>query len=152
MKSKKLEEAYVLIRELVEDEEDNYSLWQQAIYNASLLNEYDDILELGNRAISYFPNKPDLYLYIGIAHFQKNQFLEAGIIFSATSPDGKLVEAIELPIKDHPFFILQGNENIVSIYTNYYKDHPLTIRGPGAGADLTASGVLADVLRITRGM
>ena len=76
-KSKNLDKAYILIRELVKEEEDNYNLWQQAIFTASLLEKYDDILELGSKAITYFPNKPDLYLYIGIAHFQKNEFLEA---------------------------------------------------------------------------
>jgi aspartokinase/homoserine dehydrogenase 1 len=64
--------------------------------------------------------------------------------------NGVAKTTLEAVGKDHPFFMLQGSENIVSIYTNYYKDHPLTIRGPGAGADLTASGVLADVLKISR--
>jgi len=70
--------------------------------------------------------------------------------YIASFSNGLAKTSLEAIGKEHPFFVLQGNENIVSIYTNYYKDHPLTIRGPGAGADLTASGVLADVLRISR--
>ncbi len=70
--------------------------------------------------------------------------------YIASFANGKAKTSLEKIGKEHTFFVLQGNENIVSIYTNYYKEHPLTIRGPGAGADLTAAGVLADVLRISR--
>jgi aspartokinase/homoserine dehydrogenase 1 len=70
--------------------------------------------------------------------------------YIASFADGKAKTSLETIGKEHPFFVLRGNENIVSIYTDYYKEYPLTIRGPGAGADLTAAGVLADVLRIVR--
>jgi aspartokinase/homoserine dehydrogenase 1 len=63
---------------------------------------------------------------------------------------GKAKTSLEKIGKDHPFFMLRGSENIVSIYSDYYNTHPLTIRGPGAGADITAAGVLADVLKIAK--
>ena len=50
----------------------------------------------------------------------------------------------------HPFYNLEGKDNIVLFYTNRYKDQPLEIKGAGAGADVTASGIFADVLRITQ--
>ncbi len=50
--------------------------------------------------------------------------------------------------QDHPFFHLEGNDNIVSITTKRYSATPLVIKGPGAGAEVTAGGVLAGVLSI----
>jgi aspartokinase/homoserine dehydrogenase 1 len=55
----------------------------------------------------------------------------------------------EIP-SDHPFFYLEGSDNIVLFYTNRYKAQPLVIKGAGAGADVTASGIFADVLRIAQ--
>lgn len=49
---------------------------------------------------------------------------------------------------DHPFYQLTGADNIVSFTTERYKDRPLVIKGPGAGAEVTASGVFADVVSI----
>ena len=82
-KNEKYDKAYLLIRELIDMEKDSYILWQQVIFNASLLNKYDDIIELGNTAINYFPNKIDLYLYIGIAHYQKSEYSKAYEILKA---------------------------------------------------------------------
>jgi aspartokinase/homoserine dehydrogenase 1 len=48
----------------------------------------------------------------------------------------------------HPFFYLEGNDNIVSIYSKRYSERPLIIKGAGAGADVTASGIFADILSI----
>ncbi len=50
----------------------------------------------------------------------------------------------------HPFYNLEGKDNIVLFYTNRYKDQPLEIKGAGAGADVTASGIFADVLRVAQ--
>jgi aspartokinase/homoserine dehydrogenase 1 len=49
---------------------------------------------------------------------------------------------------NHPFYNLSGSDNIIAFYTNYYAASPLIIRGPGAGAEVTAAGVLADILKI----
>lgn len=50
----------------------------------------------------------------------------------------------------HPFYHLEGKDNIVLFYTNRYKEQPLVIKGAGAGADVTASGIFADVLRLAQ--
>jgi aspartokinase/homoserine dehydrogenase 1 len=47
----------------------------------------------------------------------------------------------------HPFFNLEGKDNIVMFYTNRYKDQPLIVKGAGAGAEVTASGLFADIIR-----
>jgi aspartokinase/homoserine dehydrogenase 1 len=49
---------------------------------------------------------------------------------------------------DHPFYNLSGSDNIIAIYTRHYADSPLIIRGAGAGAAVTAAGVLTDILKI----
>jgi aspartokinase/homoserine dehydrogenase 1 len=51
---------------------------------------------------------------------------------------------------DHPAVPLRGPEALVAFTTARYRDDPLVVRGAGAGGDVTAAGVLADVLRLTR--
>ena len=50
----------------------------------------------------------------------------------------------------HPFYSLSGSDNIVSITTKRYNKAPIVIKGPGAGAEVTAAGVLADILAISK--
>ena len=58
---------------------------------------------------------------------------------------------VQLRIVDakHPFYNLSGSDNIVSFTTERYKDRPLVVKGPGAGAEVTASGVFADIMSIS---
>ncbi|PCJ90043.1 MAG: bifunctional aspartate kinase/homoserine dehydrogenase I [Flavobacteriales bacterium] len=49
----------------------------------------------------------------------------------------------------HPFYTLEGNDNVVSFTTERYKARPLIVRGPGAGAEVTAAGIFADIVRIS---
>ena len=50
----------------------------------------------------------------------------------------------------HPFFHLSGSDNIISITTERYRETPLVIKGQGAGAQVTAGEVLADIIRIAQ--
>jgi aspartokinase/homoserine dehydrogenase 1 len=50
---------------------------------------------------------------------------------------------------EHPFYELQGKDNIVLFHTHRYDEQPLVVKGAGAGAAVTASGIFADVMRIT---
>lgn len=50
--------------------------------------------------------------------------------------------------KDHPFAQLSGSDNIIAFTTQRYSSQPLIIRGPGAGAEVTAGGVFSDLLRL----
>jgi aspartokinase/homoserine dehydrogenase 1 len=49
--------------------------------------------------------------------------------------------------KEHPFASLSGSDNIISFKTERYSDQPLIIRGPGAGAEVTAAGCFSDLLK-----
>ncbi|CAL1363992.1 unnamed protein product [Linum trigynum] len=50
--------------------------------------------------------------------------------------------------KDHAFAQLAGSDNIIAFTTSRYKEQPLIVRGPGAGAQVTAGGVFSDILRL----
>ena len=49
---------------------------------------------------------------------------------------------------EHPFFFLSGSDNILAFTTKRYNQTALVVKGPGAGAEVTAAGVLADILKI----
>ena len=55
---------------------------------------------------------------------------------------------IQLVKEGHDFYNLEGSDNIILFYTNRYKEQPLIVKGAGAGADVTASGIFADIIRI----
>ncbi|HND87346.1 MAG TPA: bifunctional aspartate kinase/homoserine dehydrogenase I, partial [Saprospiraceae bacterium] len=48
----------------------------------------------------------------------------------------------------HPFYFLSGSDNMVVFSTDRYRERPLVVRGPGAGAEVTAAGVFAEVISI----
>ena len=50
----------------------------------------------------------------------------------------------------HDFYHLYGKDNIVLFYTDRYVQQPMVIKGAGAGAEVTASGVFADIIRSAR--
>ena len=62
--------------------------------------------------------------------------------------DGKANVGLQHIPSDHPFYNLEGSDNIVLFFTDRYPENPLIIKGAGAGADVTASGIFADVIRI----
>ena len=75
---------------------------------------------------------------------QKNSRLK----FVASFENGKASVGLQFIPSDSPFYNLEGKDNIVQFYTDRYIDQPLLIKGAGAGAAVTASGIFADVIRI----
>jgi len=67
--------------------------------------------------------------------------------YVAEYKNGKAKVGLQHIAKDHPFYNLDGKDNIVLFYTNRYKEQPLIIKGAGAGADVTASGIFGDIIR-----
>jgi aspartokinase/homoserine dehydrogenase 1 len=68
--------------------------------------------------------------------------------FFATLDNGKAkVELVEVG-QDHPSYYLEGSNNIVLLTTERYRELPMVIKGYGAGADVTAAGVFADLMRV----
>jgi len=68
--------------------------------------------------------------------------------FMATLENGKAKVGLNSLPASHPFSNLSGSDNMILLTTERYLDRPMIIRGPGAGADVTAAGVFADVIRI----
>lgn len=74
----------------------------------------------------------------------KNQKL----CYIASFENGKATVKLERINADHPFYNLSGTDNILALHSANYSKNPLVVKGPGAGADVTASGIIADVLRV----
>jgi aspartokinase/homoserine dehydrogenase 1 len=68
--------------------------------------------------------------------------------FVAEFNDGKAKVGLKEIPEGHPFYNLKGKDNIVMFYTQRYPEQPMIIKGAGAGADVTASGLFADIIRI----
>jgi len=70
--------------------------------------------------------------------------------FVASYDEGRAKVGLQQIEPGHDFFHLYGKDNIVLFYTSRYVDQPLVIKGAGAGADVTASGIFADIIRTAR--
>jgi aspartokinase/homoserine dehydrogenase 1 len=85
------------------------------------------------------------------AHFenllQDAEKNHARLKYVAEFKDGKAKVGLQHIPSDHPFYNLDGKDNIVLFYTKRYKDQPLIIKGAGAGAEVTASGIFGDIIR-----
>jgi aspartokinase/homoserine dehydrogenase 1 len=68
--------------------------------------------------------------------------------YIASVENGKATVSIVFVGKESPFYSLGGTENCIILNTNYYRKYPMVIKGPGAGVDVTAAGLLADIVRI----
>ncbi|MFD2553467.1 bifunctional aspartate kinase/homoserine dehydrogenase I [Sphingobacterium tabacisoli] len=70
------------------------------------------------------------------------------IRYIGTLEDGKVKISLQMVDSSHPFFALSGSDNIISFTTERYKERPLVVKGPGAGAEVTAGGVFADLINV----
>jgi aspartokinase/homoserine dehydrogenase 1 len=70
------------------------------------------------------------------------------LCYIARFSDGHGEVKLEQISPEHPFFGLDGSDNIMALYTRYYKESPMVIKGPGAGANVTSGGIVADILRV----
>jgi len=69
--------------------------------------------------------------------------------FVASFNHGKIVIGLQEVSKENPFFSLAGSDNMIVFTTKRYKQFPLVIKGPGAGAEVTAAGVFAEIISIS---
>jgi len=68
--------------------------------------------------------------------------------FIASMESGKAVVKLQSVGIDNPFYSLSGSDNIISFTTQRYLERPLVVKGPGAGADVTAAGVFSEIISI----
>ena len=114
-----------------------------------------EVVPLLNEACVKAPDVPSFYTALEADNARFEQLIQAAqaeekvLRFVATLEDGKAKVSLKTVGKEHPFFGLTGSENIVSFTTERYKFNPLVIKGPGAGAEVTAMGVFADIMSIS---
>ncbi|MHC5354852.1 bifunctional aspartate kinase/homoserine dehydrogenase I [Myroides sp. LJL115] len=128
----------ILIREA------NYSIEQQDIAIESFLPQsclhtksVEEFIQALEQEEPYFR---DLYL--------KAQQNNARLKVVATFEEQKAVIKLEQVAIHEPYYNLEGKDNIILLSTNRYNPEPLIIKGAGAGKEVTASGLFADVIRI----
>lgn len=62
--------------------------------------------------------------------------------------DGVVKINLQMVDDSHPFYALSGSDNIIAFSTDRYKERPMVVKGPGAGAEVTAAGVFADIVNV----
>jgi aspartokinase/homoserine dehydrogenase 1 len=119
--------------------------------------ELDDILNNSFLPASCMEGSvPDFYkeLEKHEAHFRNlhQQAANEGkkLKFVAKLENGKASVGLQHISKEQDLYHLYGKDNVVLFYTNRYVNQPLVIKGAGAGADVTASGIFADIIRAAR--
>lgn len=99
-------------------------------------------------------NIPDFYrtLEAEDAYFegmlQKAEAEQKVLRCIASLEDGQATIRLQAVDAQHPFYQLSGSDNVVAFTTDRYLERPLVIKGPGAGAEVTAAGVFAEIISI----
>ena len=123
--------------------ESGYQLELDAISNNSFLPA--DSLKTNNNKDFYASLTKNEVHFQNIYKEAKNK--NCRLKYVAEFIDGKANVGLQHIAPEHPFYNLEGSDNIVLFFTNRYPENPLIIKGAGAGADVTASGIFADVIR-----
>jgi aspartokinase/homoserine dehydrogenase 1 len=82
--------------------------------------------------------------------YQKAKRADLILKYIATFENGKASVGLHRISKEHNFYNLSGKDNAILYYTNRYEIQPLVVKGAGAGAEVTAAGVFADIIRSAR--
>lgn len=128
-----------------------------------LAREAGEHIEMENITNNYFlpascfeGSVEDFYAEMGKqeAHFKALYDAAAAenckLKFVAQYESGKASVGLQHIPANSDFYHLYGKDNIVLFYTQRYPEQPLVVKGAGAGADVTASGVFADIIRVAR--
>ena len=124
--------------------ESGYQLELEAISNNSFLTE--ESLKTTNNKDFYASLTKNEGHFKNIYKAAKDK--NCRLKYVAEFVDGKASVGLQHIAPEHPFYNLEGSDNIVLFFTDRYPENPLIIKGAGAGADVTASGIFADVIRI----
>lgn len=112
------------------------SLVPEACRDAKTVEEFYAILPQHEEAIIHLKNE-------AIAQDKKLRYI-------ATIENGKAKVSLQMVAISHPFYALSGSDNMMVFTTTRYSANPLVVRGPGAGAAVTAAGVFAEVVALAR--
>ncbi len=120
--------------QLEPDEVEIQNMLPEACLNAATVDEFYAELKNNNE---FFENL-------------KNEAADSGKVlrYIGMLEDGKVSISLQMVDDSHPFYMLSGSDNIISFTTDRYKERPLVVKGPGAGAEVTAAGVFADIVNV----
>ena len=130
----------ILAREL------GYKMELNDIEIENLIPEKSDECKSINEFLNFFKISNSKFNELLLNANKNNQKLRYIGLLNGNSAQVKLKAVTET----HPFYHLDGSENIISITTTRYSEKPLVIRGRGAGAEVTAGGVMADLMEIVK--
>ena len=114
----------------------NDSFLPQSVRN---LDTVEDFLQALKKEEAYFR---ELYLNAAIKGCK--------LKYVADFTEGQAKVGLQEIPEGHPFFNLEGKDNIVLFYTDRYREQPLIIKGAGAGSEVTASGLFGDVISLAK--
>lgn len=104
---------------------------------------------------SYLIDAPDIKSFFNQLPLEDDHFtklvsnsVDQKLCVIAKLEDGKASVKLEKVGKESPFYHLDGSDNMIVFTTERYHERPLVVRGPGAGAEVTAAGVFAEILFI----
>lgn len=83
---------------------------------------------------------------------EKAHAKNAKLRYLASLTDGKAAIRLEMVTSESPFYNLASTDNMIVFHTERYKERPLVIQGPGAGASVTAAGVFAEIIQLGTAM
>ncbi|RDX38190.1 bifunctional aspartate kinase/homoserine dehydrogenase I [Kangiella sp. HD9-110m-PIT-SAG07] len=79
--------------------------------------------------------------------FDKAKSKNASLKYVASFEKGQLSVGLQQVSEDHPLYSIKDGENAIAVYSDYYSPIPFVIKGYGAGASVTASGIFSDILQ-----
>ncbi len=120
--------------------------YELALEDVTLLNLVPEALRTGSVA-QFLKKLPEHQKEITkkINQLLKNS---VALAYAGIIEDGRITVALNAYDANHPFAHIKGTDNILLIQSNRYDKQPLIIQGPGAGKDVTAAGVFADLLKL----
>lgn len=79
--------------------------------------------------------------------FEQAKSEQATLKYVASFKHGQLSVGLQQVSSEHPLYSIKGGENAIAVYSDYYSPIPFVIKGYGAGASVTASGIFSDILQ-----
>ncbi len=135
----------VLRKLLILARESGYKLEAEDVELVAMVPEYCLESKTTEELIERIVEKKDFF------EDWRKQMREQNIRFRyvATFKDGKASVGMKAVGADHPLYNIDGKDSVVSLSTLWYKDQPMIIKGAGAGAEVTASGIFGDIISIS---
>jgi bifunctional aspartokinase / homoserine dehydrogenase 1 len=136
----------VMRKILILARESGYALELETIENKSFLPESSLKAESIEDFYTSLDKENEHFKRLSAQAEEKNRQLKYVAEFNA----GKAQVSLQEVDARHPFYNLEGKDNCVLFYSERYPEQPLMVKGAGAGAAVTASGIFADIIRVGR--